>query len=147
MWNLYSTPGSVAIKINYKVLKEMIAESEDYEINRIEDIEEMTYGSVQYKDFVDSFAVSDSEFKVRKTPFRKDLSFAHEREFRICLRVKKMLGEKVLGLSQVFKEMDKFPIEVVAHPKSTSWHYANLITLLKQFAPAIVIRNSELKFR
>lgn len=146
MWNLYSGPGSVAIKVKYSSLVKFL-NADQYEFEMGDHVKTVHFGRVKYKDFLDRFAVQGQEFQVRNTAFRKDLSFQHEREFRICVTTNGQLPEGKVGIRQTFTSFEKLSVEVIVHPKSTSWQYENILKVVETFAPWFKVCPSELKWR
>lgn len=145
MWNLYSEPGSVAIKIRYQDLKKYL-ESKTYQLESKQVVKEILYGKVTYRDFRDNSQLSSKSFLVKNTAFRKDISFSHENEFRVALTCD-TVKDDVRGIFQTIGSFEDFPIEIVMHPKSAQWHVANVSAVVNQFAPTKKVRNSELKWR
>lgn len=145
MWNLYSEPGGVALRITYKNFVNILNEKSTFEPG--ESIKGIAYGLVVYKNFVDRREVEALDFKVKKPAFRKDLSFEHEREFRVCISLREPLPDDRRGISQILTDFETLPIDVVLHPKSGAWQNENVKRLIGAFAPSCKQVNSELKLR
>ncbi|MGB1269627.1 MAG: hypothetical protein ACPG45_07795 [Flavobacteriaceae bacterium] len=146
MWNLYSSPNSVAIKIKYSDFKNII--SEKGLLSYYEDIE-VVCSPIKYVDFI------SPKIKGTKLPdsiFIKDISFQHEKEFRIILKkefkkippidyhpsIHRKKSEKnhaglhdKTGIELDFIDFEKFPYELIFHPKSPEWVKNNINKILE----------------
>jgi len=145
MWNLYSESGGVALRITCQKFLAILNEQSTYEPN--EQIQSIHYGLVTYKNFVDRRDVDSKNFKVKKPSFRKDISFEHEREFRVCISVSKPLANDRHGISQNLTTFETLPLDIVTHPKAAAWQTGNVRKLLQTFAPSFNIKYSELRLR
>ena len=151
MWQLYSKPDSVAIRIPYNVLSKELS-NYDFTLPHSE-IVRLRFGSIDYNRFNDLDELSSIVVKQDTQGFIKDSSFAHEREFRIMLEIKPkeekkveaswvMLDEqveKLNGLSDTkviplnltkFKDL---PFEIIFHPQSFDWHRKNIKKIIDKF--------------
>ncbi len=90
MWNLYSNPNSLAIKIKFSEFKKLLSEKG---VGNYDSDLQIMCGPVRYIDFQKSDL---NRAKVKEellgSVFVKDISFEHEREYRII--AKEMVREK-----------------------------------------------------
>lgn len=151
MWQLYSKPDSVAIKIPYKALSAELT-NYDFSLPHAEMVR-LRFGSIDYCRFNDLDELSNIVVKKDTQGFIKDASFAHEREFRIMLEIKPkeqkkanaswvMLDEQVEKLNGLYDtkiislNLNKFkdlPFEIIFHPQSFDWHRNNIKKIIDKF--------------
>ena len=141
MWNLYSKPNSLAIKIKYSDFKKLLKEKG---LHSFDSTREVICSPINYIDF------QKPDFKKLKnidSVFTKDISFKHENEFRIIVRekereipeinYKKNMSRKnieklhndfwnYLGIELDLFDFKKFNFEIVHHPKSQDWAKNNI---------------------
>ena len=145
MWNLYSNPNSIAMRIKYSEFKKL------FQLENIIDYgltENIICSPIQYFDFQqDSKILELLESDTIDPIFLKDNSFEHEKEFRIVIKEKERDIPKINykeGISR--KHIDKlhnsnyeypgikielnnfmdYPFEIVFHPKSEDWAKSNI---------------------
>lgn len=163
MWQLYSRPDSVAIRIPFNNLSNEL-ENYSFELTYNE-YEKFRYGTIDYHRFNDHNELLKIEEKENNIGFIKDTSFKHEQEFRIMVEVKfnsrdipekkgvildeqiERLNEKqdvkVLYLSlQNFKNL---PFEIIFHPQSFNWHRENITQIINKFGLKFITSESVLK--
>ena len=162
MWNLYSNPNSLAIKIKYSDFKNII--SEKGLLSYYEDIE-IICSPIKYVDF--TFPKIE-ETELLESVFIKDISFNHEKEFRIILKkefekippveyhplIHRKKSEKShaalhdkIGMELDFIDFEKFPYELIFHPKSQDWVKQNIKDILKITKTNIKIQESILDLK
>lgn len=161
MWQLYSKPDSVAIKIPYKRLKEELS-NESYIIDDEYDV--VKYGAISYSRFKDIDNVNKNKFITDKRGFIKDSSFEHEQEFRIIVEDKEsgnsnkegrgiILDEDVDEINNSLetrvkylklKNFKELPFEIIFHPESQTWHQDNIRQILTEFNINFKSQESEL---
>jgi len=83
MWQLYSKPDSIAIRIPYKILSNELL-SHNFELTS-DNIVKIKLGSIDYFRFNDIDELMNIAYKIDSIGFIKDLSFKHENEFRIII--------------------------------------------------------------
>ncbi|MBK9716815.1 MAG: hypothetical protein IPQ02_05360 [Saprospiraceae bacterium] len=148
MWNLYSHPNSVAVRVNYNAL---IRSLESGEINLSYPSKNgLKIGRVKYT----VFRKADNNSPLDKdefTPgFIKDESFSHENEFRLILEIEKISERNSIGAENLIKEnlinwdnvhdlkaifiqfakIEEIPFEIIFHPRSNVWHQSNIKYIL-----------------
>lgn len=162
MWQLYSNPDSVAIRIPFK---DLLNELSNPCLNpNYENYEKLSYGCVDYHQF------NDFEKLLKLDPindiqgFIKDSSFSHENEFRIIVEMKqeqkiKEVREMILdedvdeinesqNIKVIYLSLTNFkslPFEIIFHPKSTKWHRENINNMLNKFDLTFKTSESTLK--
>ena len=143
MWNLYSKPNSLAIKIKYSEFKKILLEKGliNFDANS-----EVICSPIQYIDF------QSPERATFESVFTKDISFKHENEFRIIfkekLREKPSINYKpnlhrkkiekfhhehwnYSGVELSFIDFESYNFEIVHHPKSQDWAKVNIEEITK----------------
>ena len=165
MWSIYSTKESVAIKIKYKDLKSILLNYQ-FKLQQLENPYRISIGKVSYSDYTNYLAVIEAENKMIKTGFHKDLSYAHENEFRIIITkiaprtAVNMLANKnstkeefssVFGLengiSLIIENFKKCPFEVVFHPLANTWALKNLEILMEKLEIPFKCCQSEIQLK
>lgn len=165
MWNLYSDPKSLAIRIKYSDFKSNILKN-GY----------MTYGypkelicsPIKYLNFQDKNDISEYTNNIWDSVFIKDSSFAHEKEFRIIARENKReipeinykpnisrnhieksynSSNNYSGIKMVLKNFEDYKFEVVHHPKSSDWIKENINEIIKKFKVTFDIFDSNLELK
>lgn len=163
MWQLYSNPDSVAIRIPYK---QLVGELTNYSFSLPpQSYEKLRYGLIDYHRFNDLDELSTIVTKKDIQGFMKDSSFQHEKEFRIMLQtvnneVKKVekkplvLDEQIEKLndkldtkliSLTLSNFNKLPFEIIFHPQSSRWHRENIIKIIDKFQLPFKTTESMLK--
>jgi hypothetical protein len=143
MWNLYSEPGGVAIKVKASALVEKLCVGS---VNsKVGGKMELSYGNVEYKDFSDRWAMQEKRFLVKNPVYRKDLSFEHEKEFRASIRLDR--PSDTPGIVQTLPSFDSFPFSILCHPRTQKWQMDNLSAVLEKFMPNKKALESELSLR
>lgn len=162
MWQLYSKPDSVAIKIPYETLHNELMEG-NFEINT--EYEKLKFGSISYHRFKNIDSIENNRIHSDIQGFIKDSSFEHEQEFRIMIENKDsnkkylekrgmLLDEDVEKINNSndlkikYLKLKKFrdlPFEIIFHPESQEWHKKNITKIIDQFNLNFNVINSELK--
>lgn len=146
MWNLYSNPDSLAIKIKYSDFKKLLTKQglQSFDTSREVICSPINYIDFQKPDFKN---ITDID-----SVFTKDISFEHENEFRIIVKEKereippieyksnihKKNSEKLhnafwnyIGVELNFIDFKGFDFEIVHHPKSQDWTKNNIKEIIK----------------
>lgn len=163
MWNLYSTPNSFAIRINYNNFKSNFNKFLfDPEI-----VKDLSLGCVQYCNFQNPIELEEKKKTIKSSFFLKDSCFEHEKEFRIVAaiepyempekkykkRVSKEYQDKFykniecIGINLILENFSDFNFEFVLHPKSGNWVKNDFTNILKRLDIPIEIIDSKLKLR
>lgn len=162
MWNLYSSPNSVAIKIRYNDFKKYLL-THGTENRPKNDFEELSFSRVLYYNF-NNF----ENFQNDNVVFMKDKSFDYEREFRIIAkktyekaeynlpkedRFKKQYDElynKTAELKSIklkLKDFKEYPFKIIFHPKCSDWIKSDLKKVLTEFKCEFECDDSVVKLR
>lgn len=151
MWQLYSKPDSVVIKIEYKLLmQEISSENFNYSANYYTSL---TYGKTQYCRFTDWQELKAKEGEENLQGFLKDKSFEHEQEFRLILQkiktndsvvprkegipdekideFNRQRSPKVVYLN--FLKFEDMRFEIIFNPKSQDWHRKNVEGIIQKY--------------
>ena len=146
MWNLYSKPNSLAIKIKYSDFKKLLTEKGLHSFDTTREVicRPINYINFQNPDFKN---ITDID-----SVFTKDISFKHENEFRIIVKekerevppinykpnlhrkkIEKLYNEHwdYFGVELNFIDFKDFNFEIVHHPKSQDWAKSNIEEILK----------------
>ncbi|MBI9035908.1 MAG: DUF2971 domain-containing protein [Bacteroidales bacterium] len=150
MWNLYSAPNSVALRIRYKDFKMNVLESG---FSDEEKFEKLVFRKVKYLNFFNPNDLLNEIDNIDLWGFIKDQSYSYENEYRILgkceyieppeKRYKKGLARKdtdelyekiynIKGKELHIKDFTKYKFEVVMHPKSQDWAFKDLNKLLNK---------------
>lgn len=121
MWNLYSNPDSVAVRVDAAVLigmLEEIARAGEQHFNKL------AYGPVEYIDL----AAADDREAPEAIGFYKDNSFSHEHEFRFLAEQSKHSG--TLEFELALGNLKQIDFQVISHPKMEQWKIRNILNVL-----------------
>lgn len=166
MWNLYSNPNSIALRIKYSEFKKLFSQEVVIDYGLTEDI---ICSPIQYFDFQqDSKILELLKDDSIDSIFFKDASFEHEKEFRIVIKEKIRETPEINykeGISR--KHIEKFhnsiynypgrsidlnnfinyPFEIIFHPKSEDWAKSNIKQIVQKFNVPFKIFESELELK
>lgn len=145
MWNLYSKPNSLAIKIKFNEFKKLLTEKG---VGNYDSDLEIICGPVKYIDFQSTnFESIENKNNLSDSVFIKDISFEHEKEYRIIAREKVHEKPKVkykpnlnkknterlhnehwnyLGIELILFDFNDYNFEIIHHPKSQDWAKENI---------------------
>ncbi|WP_159018762.1 hypothetical protein [Algibacter sp. L3A6] len=160
MWNLYSSPNSVAIKIKYSDFKKNLLENGFIGNGNSYNI---TCGTIKYINF---FNPNFNEINSIESVFLKDISFKHENEFRLVLkkefeeipieyhpRIHKKESERLhqinepFGLDLKLNDCENYNFEIVFHPKSQEWITRDIKKMLEIMNTKLKCNNSLLELK
>lgn len=165
MWYLYSNPNSLAIKIKYSEFKKNLIEKG---IDKYGSKKEIILGPIQYLDFQNFKNINKLKDEPKNSVFLKDISFSHEKEFRIIvkqeklplppkkynLNISKSLSDRIYnsiydnsGILLKLNNFKSYKFEVVYHPKSTDWTKENINKILKKFNINFLVSDSLLQLK
>jgi hypothetical protein len=165
MWNLYSDPKSLAIRIKYSDFKKNILEN-GYKTDGT--TKELICSPVNYLNFQDKSNIVEHVNNLLDSVFLKDISFNHENEFRIIAREKEREIPPVnykpnisrshienlhnsiynkLGTKVELENFEKYNFEIVHHPKSTNWTKENINEIIRKFDIKFDIFDSNLELK
>jgi hypothetical protein len=145
MWNLYSNPDGIAIRINtHTLINEIREASEKMHTNGIS---AMYCGKVRYQDFkrID-LEEGNEEMKVPKVALRKDKSYEHENEFRFVIRTKSNLEVKPF-IPVKLDKLYETRITIICHPLMDKWKKENIEYLLEAHGMNYFFKESEITLR
>lgn len=175
MWNLYSEPNSIAIKIKYSHFKTLIQEDGFVASNLDVDF---FAGAVDYHDFQDAFSLLNLTNKIWEFQFIKDISFQHEQEFRIIAKEPYELETEIIpqpdgtnnqlirwstdeeieriiqkqkydspGISIKLNKFEQYPFEIVHHPKSKTWAKRNIVKAMENAGLDFQVSDSQINLK
>lgn len=164
MWQIYSKPDSVNIRVNAKVLLDKI-NSGQYSLS-CHNPQILKYGNISYyrfNDLEELLSIGGIERDIRG--FTKDRCFEHEHEFRLMLELELdkhekqkvngvTLHEKVAEVNAAhdikivylnFHDFSDIPFEITFHPTSTKWHRDNVTKLIESLSLKFKTKQSDLR--
>ena len=125
MWNLYSNPDGVAVKIPFSSLAQKLKVAHD-------SLSAFYGGSVEYLNLNTLYTTrSGDDVQQTKVALRKDNSFKHECEFRFVIRLKDHRND-LPGIDSEILDLKRLGMKVVCHPRMPAWKKQNIKTLLEQ---------------
>lgn len=124
MWNLYSNPEGVAVKIPFgKLVSKLTVPSEG--------VSAYYGGMVEYLDLRKLYsAPGNSDVQQIKVALRKDYSFKHECEYRFVIRVRDHRND-LTGINSEIIDLKKIGMKVICHPRMAAWKKKNVQRLLE----------------
>ncbi|MBC8882790.1 DUF2971 domain-containing protein [Flavobacterium piscinae] len=128
MWNLYSNPDSVAIKVNFETLRNCLSQSFSLFVS------ENNHGISIVGDEIKYLRLNpfDENLKRQSLNFsalKKDESYSHENEYRFLI-----ISNNLEFRPQFFTipiNLEKLKLTILSHPKMEPWKFENLKELLK----------------
>ena len=121
MWSYYAKENGFAVKIDRKELQNTFKNSLD--INLSNEKQGVVVGRIKYQDFP-NVILNESENQVLYKAFRKDDSFAHEKEYRFVL-IDTSLEKKEDHFLFKLTDFDDLKITIKAHPKMCDKQFKN----------------------
>ena len=163
MWQIYSNPNSVAVRIPYKVFKTELL-NYNFELSSYNH-KILKFGSVHYHRFNDFDDLSNAITKNDIRGFLKEYSFQHEQEFRIMLEINEVASKEAVRKNMILDEQiekmnnlkdlkilyfkltnfEILPFEIISHPKSQEWHQNNIKALLSKFDLPFKLKDSSIR--
>lgn len=146
MWNLYSKPNSIAVKIKFSDFKKLLTSKG---LHSYDSTIKILCSPINYINFQKPDLKSIKNFD---SVFTKDISFKHENEFRIIVKekereiptinykpnlhnrkIEKLHNEhwNYSGVELDFFDFEDYNFEIVHHPKSQDWAKKNIDEILK----------------
>jgi len=165
MWNLFSDPKSLAIRIKYSDFKSNIIEN-GYMTDGVQ--KELICSPIKYLNFQDKQNISEFTNNLWDSVFLKDISFQHENEFRIIARESERKIPEIKYKSNISRShieklhnsnynypgikvelinFENYKFDIVYHPKSTDWIKENINEIVKKFEIGLDIFNSNLELK
>jgi hypothetical protein len=139
MWNLYSNADGVAVKIPFAKLVGQL------KVEKTKSISAYYAGCLVYQDFKTIYKNTADE-KVGKVALRKDHSFQHESEFRFVVRTNDHHLD-LTGIDSLPLDLARVGLQVICHPRMSSWKKANVQNLLKASGVANAMQESAIRLR
>lgn len=164
MWNLYSSPNSLALKIKYRDFKNAFLQNK---VQLHNENQKIVCAPISYINFQNP-KEEDFNLEPEDSVFIKDISFKHESEFRIILKeplreipavnYKEGINKKSIeelhnkffnypGVNVKLTNFSDYPFEVVHHPKSQKWAKRNIENIMKLSGIKFNISNSSLDIK
>lgn len=150
MWNLYAQNDGIALRVKANSFIDSLT-PENIQIEDPESVNTLYHGPVFYKDFLNFQDIEDFKDETRVIGFQKDLSFEHEKEYRIMIRQRykednydTYFNSYEIGLNN-FNDLQ---FELLAHPKMQSWQKENVQKLIgKLNVQNFTFKDSELRLQ
>ena len=145
MWNIYSDTSSVAIKYSPQELIDIVIPSAE-SFNH-SDFKLLVYGFVDYRNLWPFDFYSTEISDIKHTAFKKDLSYAHEKEFRFAVIVPTNCAEKHYSFELPLGDITTDNFKIYANPYMADWKYKNLMRLLADYQMEDKLMKSQLKVK
>lgn len=164
MWNLYSQPNSVALRINFnKFYKTFLKENLHQCCNDKVQLKKLTLGRVDYINFQDPYKLLEIIEKSNAASFTKDISFIHENEFRVIAEIDNYeipllvieegkskyeqeeihkKNSQIYSLNIFLNNFNDYSFEIIFHPKMNDWVKDIICKILVQFEIKFECKNS-----
>jgi len=165
MWNLYSNPDSIAIKINYVDFKKTIIENG---IENDDEESEIICSPIKYFDFQKTTDFIAHSTNLNDSVFQKDISFEHEKEYRLIIKEKtreipeinykpnmSRKGTELVynsifnypGIELKLENFEKYNFEIIFHPKTQDWLKENIKKIVNLSNIKFKVSESKLELR
>jgi hypothetical protein len=146
MWNLYSNPDSIAIRIRPKELIECV----EGEVMKLSDshINKIVCGKMSYN------RVYPPEYEMEKyqklenkySAFKKDSSYEYESEYRF-IAVSATINDNISKFEIQLEDLHNLDFKILTHPKMENWMYDNIRSILKNLDLTNKLMKSEIKLK
>lgn len=140
MWNLYSNPDSVALKIAFDDLQTALTPSFKKFISDNGNRVKIIGSSVDYLP-LNPFDPTLPKQKIKYRALKKDLSFEYEKEYRFLIITIDKLDRVPVSYTIPIRLAD-LTMTVVTHPNLELWKHKNLQKLLKLFKSNLTLEKS-----
>jgi hypothetical protein len=146
MWDLYSNPDGLVIRINRSFLIKKIEEAYHNLIENHNSIKAGYAGAVKYLSFKSIKPYeANSEFS-SKIGLRKESSYEHEKEFRFVMNTTH-IDASVKSIRLKLSDVTPKVISIFTHPRMAEWKKENLKKILKESGMEKKLYNSEIRLR
>jgi hypothetical protein len=147
MWNLYSNPDSVAVKICFedlvKGMEEPFREFVKENGSRVYIIGD----SVHYMR-LNPFDMGDTEVRLAYNALKKDVAFEHEKEYRFLIPILEKKGEEDIPFFEIpIRSFYNMKFSIVTHPRMEDWKHENIRRLLSTFDIPFEVQRSAIRLR
>lgn len=146
MWNLYSNPDSIAIKIS----PEQLIASIKMQSSKVSDlhIQKIICGKVDYnKVYPPEYEMNKYQKPQNKySAFKKDISYEYENEYRF-MAVADNLKEEIAKFELKIENIHDIEYQVITHPKMENWMYNNIHNILENFNLGNKLMKSQIKLK
>ncbi len=145
MWNIYSNSDSVALKADFKTLKDGLNSSfQDFIVendNKISIIGE----SIKYLP-LNPFDSKLEKQKLVSSGLKKDESFEYEKEYRFLISSKKNANAQKMFFA-IPVDLNSLKLTVVTHPSMEEWKFQNIQKLINKSGKSISLQKSPIILR
>lgn len=146
MWNLYSTPDSIAIRIKPKQLIDCIQK----ETTKISDLHiyKIICGKVDYnKVYPPEYDMEQYQKPQNKySAFKKDASYKYENEYRF-IAISENIKEEISQFELKIENLHSIEYKVITHPLMENWMYNNIQNILENFKLRDRLMRSQIKLK
>jgi hypothetical protein len=124
MWQIYSAPAGIVLKISPNGLIKQLANDLKSQLFTTQ-VEEFIMGKVEYT------SLSNPKH-VKYKALRKNNSYKHENEVRLLLKLKES-HKDFDGLSFKLSDLKSLDMRIIAHPATLNWELNNLSEITKSY--------------
>ncbi len=128
MWNLYSNHDSVAIKVNFEILRDCLSQSFSQLVSENNGKISIVGDEIKYLR-LNPFDENLKRQSLNFSALKKDESYSHENEYRFLI-----ISNDLETRPQFFSvpiDLEKLKLTILTHPKMEHWKFENLKELLK----------------
>ena len=141
MWDLYSNEDGLAIQVDRKVIQDQVKKQ-----IKTTNVPHSTYrvlaGKVQYHDFR-QVAGDQESHKMKYLSYRKDISFAHEREYRFVITVREPVSCDRFDYN--LGDLQEMNPRIIASPRMSGKNFLEIQGKLHEINPNFKVQESELR--
>lgn len=146
MWNLFSNPDSVAIKIKFSDLMQHLRYSFDELMTDLKGDAEIIGDRIQYLK-LNPFDMEQDLRRLAYSALRKDIAFEHEKEYRFLVKIGNKTKLRLSFLKLKLPEFSGMQFEIVTHPKMDDWKRKNIQPLLDIYRLPFKVRHSDIRLK
>lgn len=145
MWNLYSNKDSVAIKVEFSLLKKELEKS-------LKEFGESNPNLIILGESIEYLQLNPFDTNLCKQGFKysalkKDNAYIHENEYRLLINSVKIREEHRMPFYEVPFKLDELRLTVLTHPNMQPWQIENIKELVKLTNTKIKIEKSSIMLK
>jgi hypothetical protein len=143
MWNLYSNPDSVALKIDFDSFYESLVTYFKKTVRTHENKISVIGDRISY--FKLNPFDKRQKIKLRYSGFQKDISFEHEKEYRFLIYANPVYAlRNDLTFKVSLQNFKRLPFVIITHPEMADWKLNNIKELVGSYGLDFKVKPSEI---
>ena len=146
MWNLFSNPDSVAIRIKFDEMLDSLPPSFIELTEEFNNNIEVIGDKIHYLK-LNPFDLKQNLSRLSHSALRKDIAFEHEKEYRFLIMLRKKVRKNLPYLKLKLHYFPEMKFEIITHPQMETWKQNNILPLLDVYGLPFKVHKSEIKLK